>query len=590
MPAFIIYLIKSIACSGILYSFYRVAYYNKPHHQWSRFFLMGSVIVSLALPLVKINVPVATNNNPSAVIHLLDVVSTNKTETDEGTAAFKNTFNAGSLLIIFYASVSCVLLFLLAKGLLRIIKIYNTCPKERLNNIQTVMTAEKDTPFSFLRTIFWNSRINHNSGVGEKIFEHEKVHVHQLHSIDRLFINCALTVFWCNPFYWLIKKELIVVHEFMADKNSVKDHNPETLSEMLLVSVFPGQNFGVASSFFNSSIKRRFSMLTTFNNSRPRAIGKWLLLPLFVFLIAGFTLRKTRIVNGPVAPFTVMIDAGHGGERSGAIAPDGTKEKDLNLMIATKVRDLNKNANIKIVMTRESDVEPSLRDRVAMANNAKADAFISIHINRDESGQSGFQVYMTKNSTGYAEKSQMLGSLLSQEIRRIYKVEGELRKGLPNQGIWVLDAPEINYPSLLVECGNLLNSQDLEFVKSESNQEKIAQQILNAISQFAENKTAFLPQRQNPSAIEMLVEEGTIDIDLTNNKIAKADLSPLKMVSTRNIFKEDVYQADGSEIVFVDGIYMSDKSGDVKHVSVGRNKKLLLVSTKNVNPLETLIN
>jgi N-acetylmuramoyl-L-alanine amidase len=497
MPAFIIYLIKSIACSGMLYSFYRVVYYNKPHHQWSRFFLMGSVIVSLALPLIEINVPVATNNNPSAVIQLLDVVSTNKTEIDEGTAVFKNSFDPGSLLMIIYISVSCVFLFLLAKGLMRIINIYNTCPKERLHNIQTVITTEKDAPFSFLRTIFWNSRINYNSGIGEKIFEHEKVHVHQLHSIDRLLINCVLTAFWCNPFYWLIKKEMIVVHEFMADKNSVKDQNPETLSEMLLVSAFPGQKFGLASSFFNSSIKRRLTMLTTFNNSKPGSIGKWLLLPVLVVLIAGFTLRKTQIVSGPAAPFTVMIDAGHGGDRSGAIAPDGTKEKDLNLMIARKIRDLNKNANIKIVMTRESDVEPSLRERVAMANNAKADAFISIHVNRDESGGSGFQLYMTKNSTEYAGKSQMLGSLLSQEIKKIYKVDGELRKGRADQGIWVLDAPEINYPSLMVECGNLLNSQDLEFVKSESNQEKIAQQILNAIGQFAENKSTFIPQRRN---------------------------------------------------------------------------------------------
>jgi hypothetical protein len=87
-----------------------------------------------------------------------------------------------------------------------------------------------------------------------------------------------------------------------------------------------------------------------------------------------------------------------------------------------------------------------------------------------------------------------------------------------------------------------------------------------------------------------LVEKGTIELDLRNNKIAKADLSPLKMVSTRNIFPEDAYKADGSETVFVDGIYMSDKTGDVKHVSVGRNKKLLLVSTKNIDPLETLSN
>jgi N-acetylmuramoyl-L-alanine amidase len=485
MPAFIIYLLKSIACSGMLYSFYRIAYYNRYHHQWNRFFLMGSVIISMVLPVIEINIPVVTSEKPSTVIQLLNVVASNKTEADEITGSFTSSFDASFLLMVIYLLVSCVFFFLLTRGLIRILRIYNTYPKEWLNHIQTVMTEEKDSPFSFLRVIFWNSRINHNSHVGEKIFEHEKVHVHQLHSIDRLFINCALTAFWCNPFFWLIKKEMIVVHEFMADKNSVKDHNPETLSEMLLISAFPGQHFGVTSSFFNSSIKRRLTMLTTFNNSKAGSLGKWMLMPVLVLLFAGFTLRKSRIITGPATTFTVMIDAGHGGERSGATATDGTQEKDLNLMIAKKIRDLNKDENLKIVMTRDNDVETPLRERVAMANNAKADAFISIHVNRDPSGESGFQFYMTKNSTEYAGKSQMLGSLLSQEIKKIYKINGELRKGLPNQGIWVLDAPEIKYPSLLVECGNILNNQDLKFVKSESNQEKIAQQILDAIKLFA---------------------------------------------------------------------------------------------------------
>ena len=588
MVAFVLYLIKSIACSGILYGFYRVAYYNRRHHQWNRFFLIAIVIISLVLPFVEINIPVTSNEKQSTVVRLLDVVTTDKTEPDERSETFNDAFNTGSLVMIIYGSVSFVLLFLLTKGLTRILRIYNTYPKEWLNNIQTVMTQEKDSPFSFLRTIFWNTRINHNSSVGKKIFEHEKVHVDQLHSIDRLFMNFVLVVFWCNPFFWLIKKEMIVVHEFIADQNSVKD-DPETLSQMVLISAFPDRNFGVTSRFFNSSIKRRLSMLTTFKSSKMGFLSKWMLIPVIFLLFAAFTFRKTHVINGPASPFTVIIDAGHGGERSGAIAPDGTKEKDLNLLIAKKIRDLNKDGNIKIVMTRENDIEPTLQERVAMANNVKADAFISIHINRDESGQSGFQFYMTRNSNEFASKSQILGSLLSQELKKIYKIDGDLRKGRPNQGIWVLDAPEISYPSLMVECGNLMNNEDLAFVKSESNQEKIASQILKGIRLFAENKMAFLPQR-NPSAVELLVEKGRIDFDLINNKVTKPDLSQLKMVSSRNIFPEDAYKATGSDVLIVDGIHMSEKTGDVKHVSIGENKKLIVVSTKNVDPLETLVN
>lgn len=490
MTAFIIYLLKSTACSGILFIFYRIAYYNKPQHQWSRYYLLASVLLSLILPMIHLEVPVAAGQQASPVMQLLNVVATANTERDEGIATPHGSLNTETLSILIYASISFVSLFLLFKDLMRILMIYITYPKERVNAIEIVMTAEKNSPFSFLRTVFWNKDIDISSRVGKKIFEHEKVHIQQLHTVDRLFISAVLTAFWCNPFFWLIRKELIIVHEFMADKKSVEDRNPETLSEMMLLCAFPGQTFSVTSSFINSSIKRRLTMLTTIHHSRFTLLGRWMLMPVILLLLTAFTLRKSHIVNGPAAPFIVMIDAGHGGERSGAIAPDGTKEKDLNLIIAKKIKSLNRDANIKIVMTRDVDFETPLRDRVTMANDAKADAFISIHINRDPSGGSGFQIYITKNANDYAKKSQLLGSLLTQELKKVYTVDGDLRKGLPDQGIWVLDAPEITYPSLLVECGNLLNDRDLAFVKAGDNQEKIAQQILNAIRLFAENKTA----------------------------------------------------------------------------------------------------
>src|SRR5689334_23611965 len=99
MMAFVIYLLKSIACSGILYAFYRIFYYNKPHHQWSRFYLVLSVIISLVLPLIEIELPVLKNEQPSPVIQLLNVVATDKAEAEDATITGNNSFNTGSLLM-----------------------------------------------------------------------------------------------------------------------------------------------------------------------------------------------------------------------------------------------------------------------------------------------------------------------------------------------------------------------------------------------------------------------------------------------------------------------------------------------------------
>lgn len=81
-------------------------------------------------------------------------------------------------------------------------------------------------------------------------------------------------------------------------------------------------------------------------------------------------------------PFTVVIDPGHGGVHEGAISPDGLKEKDVVLSVAQRLRALlAKEPELRVVLTRERDMDLPLRDRAALANYERADLFVSIHCN-----------------------------------------------------------------------------------------------------------------------------------------------------------------------------------------------------------------
>ncbi|MCK5059075.1 MAG: N-acetylmuramoyl-L-alanine amidase [Candidatus Aminicenantes bacterium] len=78
----------------------------------------------------------------------------------------------------------------------------------------------------------------------------------------------------------------------------------------------------------------------------------------------------------------IVIDPGHGGEDRGAVGILGTKEKDLTLDIAKKLRaKLDKHRKYQVLMTRETDITLSLEERVKFANSSGADLFISIHVN-----------------------------------------------------------------------------------------------------------------------------------------------------------------------------------------------------------------
>jgi len=84
----------------------------------------------------------------------------------------------------------------------------------------------------------------------------------------------------------------------------------------------------------------------------------------------------------------VCIDPGHGGSQPGAVGYFGTKEKDITLQVALQLRDVLKNAGVEVVMTRESDKDVrtakqpnELQARCDVANNSKADVFVSVHCN-----------------------------------------------------------------------------------------------------------------------------------------------------------------------------------------------------------------
>ncbi len=385
MLSFSVYVLKVSICSGVLLGYYWLLLRNKVFHGYNRFYLLVAVALSILAPLIKINMWHSGSAGTQSIKVLQAVAGSSEYLDDVIITAKQNSFGFDAAITAFYLLVCVVLLAGFMQTLLTIRTLLLRHKQTIVNNICFVNTRAKGTPFSFLKYIFWNDDIDISTSSGNQVFKHELAHVQQKHSYDKLFINAILVVFWCNPFFWLLRREMEMIHEFIADKTAVENSDTEAFAAMILQAAYPKHRFAITNHFFYSPIKRRLIMLTKNNKTKAGYIARIMVLPLAFLLFAAFTLKTKSFKSYTVPEYTgkkitVVIDAGHGGKDNGAVSLDGnTTEKDIALSVAAKIKALNTNADINILLTRENDIYQSPPQKNDFSEAQHADLFISIH-------------------------------------------------------------------------------------------------------------------------------------------------------------------------------------------------------------------
>jgi TonB-dependent SusC/RagA subfamily outer membrane receptor len=483
------YLLQVLVCSAVLMVYYLLVLRNKKFHQYNRFYLLGVALVSWIVPLIKI----FWQQERSGVrqVDLLNVVAVNNSEMEAMVTSQQHSLDWVSLLPHLYVGVSVFLAVAMLISLYRIYKIYTTHECSNLQQFYLVMTRVKGTPFSFFSYIFWNAEIDIQTPAGKQILQHELTHVKQYHSIDKIVIQLNLIAGWFNPFFWLLKKELDMIHEFIADKKSVEHGDAASLAQMLLTTAYPGQQFPLTNPFFFSPIKRRLKMLTNTKNPTFNYLRRLVVLPLLALVVLLFAFRAKENTNA-VAPlsktYTVVLNPGHGGIDKGVIASDGTTEAQLTLEIVRQIQALNKNEKIKLVLTRDADVMQSVVAVSEFANAQSPDLFVSIHMNSIHNGSAankakyeGAEIYMAaKEKAVDYDANYKLANNLAATLQEV----GTPFNGLKTRkhGIWVLQA--VKCPSALIEAGYLSNNKDLVKIKDADYQQKLAASILKGIENY----------------------------------------------------------------------------------------------------------
>jgi N-acetylmuramoyl-L-alanine amidase len=267
--------------------------------------------------------------------------------------------------------------------------------------------------------------------------------------------------------------------------------------------------------------------------------------------------------------FTVVIDAGHGGHDPGAIGKRG-KEKNINLSVALKLGKLiqNNHSDTKVVYTRSSDVFVPLHRRAEIANEAKADLFISIHTNSIASRSSrvsGTETYTlglhrTQENLEVAQKENAVILIeddyqkqyagfnpnssesyiifeflqdknMAQSVNFAQLIQQQFRhkarridKGVHQAGFLVLR--ETSMPSVLIELGYITNPNEEAYLLSSNGSSMLAQSIYQAFVNYKANKKTSSPGVLTSSQ-PVEVEE-----DIVIEEPTAADTQPVQTAQT----------------------------------------------------------
>ncbi len=212
-------------------------------------------------------------------------------------------------------------------------------------------------------------------------------------------------------------------------------------------------------------------------------------------------LRPTYIANRRNFN-TVILDPGHGGHDSGA-TNRLSRECDLNLNVAKKLRDHLRRLGYKVIMTRETDTFLSLHKRVEIANKYQNAIFISIHFNHGRTAAKGVETFtlapagtsstMSRNirkNAMHGNAQDSMNIALATTVQR-YLLRGPLAKekkiamedrGIKRARYCVLC--DIQHPAVLVEGGFLSNSQEARLISTERYQNFMAKALSLAVEQY----------------------------------------------------------------------------------------------------------
>ena len=297
MTTFFIYILEVIVCSALFTGYYWWVLRNGNYYRWNRLFINTSVVLSIVIPLLNISIPASPIVMPTYNYVVSYITTDNATATTVPVQSGIPPISWANLCFIAYMLVAFILLIKEFVSLFHLVMLKRHAERIHTNEVTLYCIDNNTAPFTFFQTIFWGKDISIESGKGPYMLHHELAHVRLGHSWDKALMQFVCCIFWMNPFFILLRRELELVHEFEADRESLGEGNIEELSSLILCTMYPNHYHDFTSRFFQSSIKRRILMITKNEKSKLSMMRKICVIPVLLITLLAFSVRSESFVT-----------------------------------------------------------------------------------------------------------------------------------------------------------------------------------------------------------------------------------------------------------------------------------------------------
>lgn len=272
----------------LFYALYKLVCTRDTFFRSRRFILIVSLVLPFILPFIDVREWLESRDRMIMLTHfdysaVLPEIVVGSEAVETGNRVFVLSEWIGYL----YLAGVVALLVRLAVQAFSLYRLIIRMPEKEINGVRVKCLNDPSGPFSFFGWIFMNPAAVKEDEISE-ILTHEMAHVKQYHSVDVLLAEMVSICCWMNPFAWLLKREVRLNLEFLADRKVMEAGFATKSYQYHLLGLAYNHKYGLSNNFNFSHLKQRIIMM---NKKKSNAAGhiKYALfvLPAFALLVAG---------------------------------------------------------------------------------------------------------------------------------------------------------------------------------------------------------------------------------------------------------------------------------------------------------------